>query len=179
MGRIITVYGFIGGVIVAIGMWLGMVAVPEGHGLLGMVVGYLTMLVAMTMVFAGVKRYRDTAQGGVIRFWPAFGVGLAIALIASLFYVLTWEAYMYHTNYSFMDNYVAATLRSMRAQGKSAAEIAARAQEMASFAKQYANPLFRMFATLSEIAPVGILATLVSAGLLRNSGFMPAREADA
>jgi hypothetical protein len=33
-----------------------------------MVVGYLTTLVALTMIFMGVQRYRDTVQGGVIGF---------------------------------------------------------------------------------------------------------------
>lgn len=175
MGRIITVYGIIGGVIVAIGMWVGMAMVPHG-GSLGMVVGYLTMLVAMSMVFAGVKRYRDEVLGGVIRFWPALCVGLAIALIASLFYVLTWEAYMVYTNYTFMDEYVASTLESMKAEGKSAAEIAKFSTDMAEFAKDYANPLYRMAITLSEIAPVGMLVALVSGALLRKSSFFPAKR---
>ena len=30
--------------------------------------------------------------------------------------------------------------------------------------------------TLAEILPVGLLVSLVSAGLLRNSGFMPQRS---
>jgi hypothetical protein len=39
----------------------------------------------------------------------------------------------------------------------------------------YANPITRMLVTLSEIAPVGLLVPLISAGLLRNPRFMPAR----
>lgn len=175
MGRIIAVYGIIGGLIVAAGTWAGMVLVPDGGGSLGMVVGYLTMLVAMSMVFVGTRRYRDEVLGGVIRFWRAFGVGLAISLVASIFYVLTWEAYMFHTNYSFMDKYVAQTLETMRSEGKPAAEIAAFSKEMAAFARDYANPLYRMAVTLSEIAPVSLLVSLISAALLRNSRFMPTK----
>ncbi|MEI9926854.1 MAG: DUF4199 domain-containing protein [Sphingomonas sp.] len=37
------------------------------------------MLVALTFIFVGVKRYRDVENGGVIRFLPALGMGLAIA----------------------------------------------------------------------------------------------------
>jgi hypothetical protein len=126
-------------------------------------------------VLVGTKRHRDEYLGGIIRFWPAFGVGLAIALVASLFYVLTWEVYMATTDYRFMDNYVASTLKAMKADGKSAAEIAKVTADMAAFAKDYANPLYRMLITLSEIAPVGILVALVSAALLRNPRFMPAK----
>ncbi len=174
MGKIIAIYGTLGGIVVAVGMWVGMLAVPDG-GSLGMVVGYLTMLVAMSMVFAGTKKFRDQELGGVIRFWPALGVGLAIALIASLFYVLTWEAYMAYTNYTFIDEYAASAIKSMKAEGKSAAEIAKFSNEMAQFAKDYAKPAYRMMITLSEIAPVAIFVSLVSAAMLRNPRFMPAK----
>ena len=58
----------------------------------GVALGYLIMLVALSTVFVAIKRRRDTALGGAIRFWPAFGMGLAISLVASLFYVVAWEA---------------------------------------------------------------------------------------
>jgi hypothetical protein len=177
MSRVILVYGVIGGVVVALGLLLGMVAVPDGGGSIGMIVGYLTMLVALSMVFVGVKRYRDVQGGGVIRFWPAFGLGLAIAAVASLFYVGAWEIYMWHSDYRFMDEYIAKTLADMRARGAPAAEIAAFATEMNGFARDYANPLYRMVVTFSEIAPVGLLVSLVSAALLRNSKVLPARAA--
>ena len=40
----------------------------------------------------------------------------------------------------------------------------------------YRNPLFRMLVTLSEIFPVGLLVSLVSAALLRFPGFLPRRR---
>lgn len=179
MGRIIAVYGVIGGIIVSIGMWFATIAVLDKGGSPGMVVGYLTMLAAMTMVFAGVKRYRDTVQGGVIRFLPAFGVGIAIALIAALFYVATWEVYLFQSGYRFMDDYVAGLIETMRAEGKPAAEIAKFSGEMDAFKAQYANPLLRALITLSEIAPVGLLVALISAAILRNPRAFPAKAATA
>ena len=176
MRRIVITYGVIGGLIVAFGMVLGITLVPAG-GTLGMVVGYLSMLVALTMVFMGVRSYRDTVGGGVIRFWPAFGLGLAIALIACLFYVAMWELYLWQTGYTFFDEYIAQAIADMRVQGASATEIAAFAKEMEAFKLLYAQPLSRMAITLSEIAPVGLLVALVSAGLLRNSRLFPAQRA--
>lgn len=175
MGRIVTVYGVIAGIIVIIGWNVTMRVVPD-HGSAGMILGYLSMLVGLSFVFVGVKRYRDTILGGVIRFWPAFGVGLAIALIGSAFYILSWEVYMYQTNYTFMDEYVRGTIETMQASGKPAAEIAAFSKEMEGFKVQYQNPLFRMAMTFMEIGPVALLMPLISAALLRKSSFMPARE---
>jgi Protein of unknown function (DUF4199) len=173
MGRIIAVYGIIGGIIVIAGMQLGIHFVSD-HGSLGMVVGYLTMLVALSMVFVGVKRYRDTVHGGVIRFWPAFGVGLGIAGVAGLCYVIGWEAYVYATDYSFADIYVKQAITEKVASGASAAEIAKFGAEMEAFKVQYADPLFRVPMTFAEIAPVGLIVALVSAAVLRNSRAFPA-----
>lgn len=173
MQRIILVYGIIGGVIVAAGMLLAINLVPTG-GAAGMAAGYLSMLVALSTVFVGVKRYRDVEGGGVIRFWPAFGLGLAIAGVAGLIYVLTWEVYMWATDYSFMDVYIGQSISEMRAGGASSDEIARFTTEMEGFKTSYANPLFRMPMTFLEITPVALLVSLVSAAVLRNSRVLPA-----
>ena len=81
MGRIIAVYGAIAGVIVVAGMFINIGFLAD-HGAMGMVAGYLSMLVALVFVFVGVKRYRDVNLGGVITFWNALGVGLGMAQIA-------------------------------------------------------------------------------------------------
>lgn len=174
MGRIITVYGLIAAVIVIIGWNIGIWLVPEG-GAAGMVAGYLSMLVATSFVFVGVKRYRDTELGGVIRFWPALMVGLGISAVATLAYVLSWEVYMWKTGYTFMNEYIAGYLKDLKESGASAAEIAKQSAEMQDFARQYANPLYRMIVTSSEFAPIGLLVPLISAALLRKNSFMPAK----
>ncbi len=175
MGRIIAIYGVISGVIVIIGMYTS-IALVSDHGMMGMIAGYLSMLVALSFVFVGVKRYRDVDLGGVITFWKALGVGIGIALVSSLFYVLSWEVYNAATGGTFMAQYVASQIESMRAAGKSAAEIAQFSSEMQAFAEQYKNPLFRMAMTFTEISPVALLMPVVSAALLRNSRFLPARQ---
>ncbi|WP_282946797.1 MULTISPECIES: DUF4199 domain-containing protein [unclassified Sphingopyxis] len=173
MGRIIAVYGAIAGVIVVAGMFINIGFLAD-HGAMGMVAGYLSMLVALIFVFVGVKRYRDVDLGGVIGFWKAFGVGIGIGLVAGLFYVLGWELYMWRTGGTFMAEYIASSIEDMRAAGKSAEEIAKFSSEMGAMAEQYKNPLFRMALTLTEILPVALIVSLVSAALLRRSSFMPA-----
>ena len=43
----------------------------------------------------------------------------------------------------------------------------------------YANPLYRLPITFVEIFPIGVLISLISAVLLRNSRFLPARRSSA
>lgn len=173
MGRIIAVYGVIAGVIVVIGMQISIALVTD-HGTMGMVAGYLSMLAGLIFVFVGVKRYRDVELGGVITFWRALSIGLGISFVSAVFYVLSWEVYMWQTGGSFMTEYIASSVENMRAAGKSAAEIAAFSTEMNAMAEQYKNPAFRMALTFAEILPVALLVSLISAVVLRKSSVLPA-----
>ncbi len=178
MGRIIIVYGVIAGVTVAVLMRIAMMLFPEG-GTAGVVAGFSSMIIALSFVFIGVKRYRDIELGGVIRFGKALGIGFGIAAIATVFYVAAWELYLYFTDYTFMDEYTRITLEQAQKASKSAAEIAALNEQMDGYKMLYANPLSRMAVTAMEIAPVAVLMPIISATLLRNSRFMPAKAAAA
>lgn len=178
MGRIIIVYGVIAGVTVALLMRIAMMLFPEG-GTGGVIAGFSSMIVALTFVLIGVKRYRDIELGGVIRFGKALAVGFGIAAIATILYVAAWELYLYFTDYTFMDEYTRIALDQAQKAGKSASEIAALTKEMDGFKAIYANPVSRMAVTAMEIAPVAILMPIISAALLRKSSFMPARMAAA
>ena len=174
MSRLILVYGAIAGTIELALLALSMGVIGD-HGSMGMVLGYLSMLIAMSMVFVGVKRFRDEHQGGVIKFGKALLVGLGIAGVATAFYVLGWETYLWSTNYTFMTDFIASAVEKKAAAGASVAELAAFKAEMAGFAEMYENPVTRMLVTAMEISPVALLVPLISAAMLRNPRFMPAR----
>jgi len=164
MIRIISVYGLVAGIIVTTPMlwhWLRLQPGDEPFG--SMLVGYLTMIVALTMVFLGVKRHRDRALGGVIRFLPAFGVGLAISTVASALYVIAWEICLSFGSFDFVAHYSKVMID------------AGQAAQAESFRTMYANPLIRVSMTFAEIFPVGILISAISAAVLRNSRALPAR----
>jgi hypothetical protein len=115
----------------------------------------------------------------VIKFLPAFLMGLAIAACAGIAYVCVWELYEASTGYRFMDEYIAAMLRHRQAEGASAAELARMSVEMESMRASYANPLFRIPMVFLEIFPVGLIVALISAALLRNPRLLPANAAPA
>jgi hypothetical protein len=171
-------YGLIAGLVVAIPMNLMMVTMHDHAPLAwGMVFGYVTMLVALSAVFIAIKRYRDTELGGVIGFWPALALGLGISVIAGIIYSLAWELSLALTHMDFASAYANTLIAEKKAAGASAETIAQLTAEMDAFKVQYANPLFRMPMTFAEIFPVGVLVSLVSAALLRNSRFLAARPA--
>lgn len=176
MIRTILTYGSIAGLIVGIPLFAMAVALAGQPPLpYGVALGYLTMLVALATVFVAIKRRRDGELGGAIRFWPAFGMGLAISLVASLFYVIAWEAALSVTGMDFIDDYAKAAIAERRAAGAGPEALVRLSAEMERFKADYADPLFRLPITLTEILPIGILVSLVSAALLRNPRFLPAR----
>jgi hypothetical protein len=178
MFRSILIWGSVAGLMVGgilFGTTVAMADQPPSMGV-GMLIGYSAMLIALSAVFVGIKRHRDLALGGVIRFWPAFGMGLAISLVAGVFYVLAWEAALAVTCMDYGAKYAEMLLEQRRAAGASAAELARVAAELEAFRLQYANPLYRMPMTFTEIFPVGVLVSLISAALLRNPRFMALRR---
>lgn len=176
MQRIILPYGGCAGVIIIGSMILGFVLGADEGALEAFEwVGYLIMIVALSLIFVGIKRYRDRELGGVIRFGTAAKVGLGITLVASAIYVVAWEANLAVTDYAFIDDYTASVVEARQADGVTGTALEAVVAEMEDMKRRYANPLYRVPITFLEIFPVGLLITLVSAGLLRNSAILPAR----
>jgi len=172
MTRIILTYGLISGLVVITGIITTILMSYSEVWL-----GYLIMLVALSSILIGVKQHRDQALGGVIKFRTALFLGLGIAVVAGLTYIAVWEIYLAATGYTFMDQYVAQTLEAKRAAGVTGAAYQKVAAEMETLRQQYANPLFRLPMTFIEVFPVGLLIAVVSAALLRNPRFLPARSA--
>ncbi len=160
MARYALIYGALSGTVIITVIMAGMMFGGFGHSLW---FGYLVMLVVLVFIFVGMKRYRDVERGGVIRFGRALGLGLAIAGVAGIAYVLVWELYLALTHYTFMDDYIAGLIRAKKAQGVSGAALAKVIAEGESMRAIYANPLLRMGMTFCEIAPVGIIVALFSA----------------
>ena len=176
MTRTILIYGLISGLVIIAGI-LASILLVQGSGHHSSVwLGYLIMLVALSSILVGVKQHRDQTLGGVIKFRTALMIGLGIAVVASLAYVAVWEVYLAMTHYTFMTQYTDQILAAKRAAGVTGAAYQRVAAEMETMRVNYRNPLYR-FAdlTFAEIFPVGLLIALVSAGLLRNPRFLPAK----
>jgi hypothetical protein len=179
MIRTILVYGVASGLIAGLSL-SAVVLLGSGaatHGMTGMAIGYLIMLVALSLIFVAIKRHRDETLGGVIRFFPALCLGLGISFVASILYVAAWEAAVAAAGLDFATGYANSLIAQKRAAGVTGAELARFIAEMDAFKAQYANPLYRWPMTFMEIFPVGVLVSLVSAGLLRNARFMPLARA--
>jgi len=169
MKRTVLIFGVISGAISSAMMFLTMPLIKRGiiNFDNGEVIGYTAIFLSFLLVFFGIRSYREN-HGGTITFGRAFSVGILITLISCVFYVASWEI-LYFGNFmpDFSDKYAAASVAKMRAKGASDAAIAAKMKEMEQFKKMYDNPLINAAMTFVEPFPVGLVVTLVSAGILR------------
>ncbi|MEO7307221.1 MAG: DUF4199 domain-containing protein [Ferruginibacter sp.] len=170
MKKVILVYGIIAGLIVT-----GMMALSTGYFCAkgdfegGMIYGYSAMIIAFSMIFVGVKSFRDKHNGGKINFGKAFKVGFFISLIASTIYVIGWLINYYFFMPDFMDKYAAAMLTKAKSSGISADELTKKTAGMVQMKEWYKNPLFVILMTYVEILPVALVATLISALVLKRT----------
>jgi hypothetical protein len=167
--------GIVGSVVFGVFLLGARLAIQGKSAGVGEWIGYLIMLVALSVIFVGIKKYRDRELGGVIRFGQAFMVGLRMTLVASLAYVVWWEAYQYSTDYTFVAEYFNAVLEAKKAAGVTAEELAAWTASCEAMKQHLAHPATRLMVTVLEIFPFGLIISLISAALLRNSKFLPAK----
>jgi hypothetical protein len=171
MKQTVLKYGLRAGVILSALMVINiggmhLLGVEDQFGVSGMVIGYTTMVLSFILIHFGIRSYRDTVLGGSVRFWPALRLGLLIALIGSACYAATWQV-LYRTMLpDFAEKYGAQAVKQAQDRGAPAAEVEKVRSEMAQFAVSYRNPLYNFAMTILEPAPVGILMSLISAGIL-------------
>ncbi len=130
----------------------------------GQLYGYITMAIALSSIFFAVKQYRDKHLGGSIKFGKAFLIGLYITGVAGVVYVASWELYSLTMSNDFADQYMAYMKTQLAEEGMSEAEIekeVASQQEMMDLYKN--NIPFRLAISFTEILPVGLLISLISA----------------
>lgn len=181
MRKVILTFGLLAGAIVSLFMFISMSFWKNGTLNFdnGEWVGYTTMVIALSMIFFGIKSYRDKHLNGTIKFGKGFQVGILITLIAALIYAAGWETY-YQTNpeikETFMEKYTEHYLKKMQESGATAAAIEAKKEEMKSMSEMYMNPFIRFGFTLIEILPVGIIITLISSLALQKKELLPSQQ---
>lgn len=168
MKRIVLIFGVLSGLISSAMMFL---TLPLMHrGIVdfknGEVIGYTAIFLSFLLVFFGIRSYREN-HGGTVSFGRAFAVGILITVISCIFYVVSWLFIYYRIQPDFMDRYADAVITEAREKGASDAAIAAKKKEMEQMKEMLRNPAINAAMTFIEPFPIGLVVTLVSAGILR------------
>ena len=166
MRKIVLTFGLIAGAMLSVMMILTLPFLDKIGFDKGEIIGYTSMVAAFLMVYFGVRSYRDNVAGGSVTFGRAFLVGLMITFVASACYVATWQVIYYKVAPDFGEKYTAYAVEKAKKSGATDAQIAATKKDVTEFMDMYKNPLVNIALTFLEPLPVGLLFTLVSAGIL-------------
>lgn len=169
MKKTVLTFGLISGLVIAVLMAaLTFFAERIGFGK-AEYLGYSTMILAFTLVFFGIRSYRENVLDGYISFGKAFKVGILIAVISSLCYVLAWDI-VYFGGFlpDFAEKYSAYVLENLKQSGATPEQLAAEAQKHKDMKIMLDNPLLSsVIIFFVEPFPVALLVTLISAAILR------------
>jgi ABC-type uncharacterized transport system permease subunit len=173
MKRTILVFGLISGVLVgafliALSAWAS-----KKHGYADLLLGYASMILALSLVYVGVQNFRDKYNGGSISFGKALRIGLGITLVASTIYVLVWLVEFYCFLPDFMEKYAATMVQQAKASGLSADALQKRLADIERMRVGYRNPITVILYSYLEILPVGIVISLLTALLVKRKGHPP------
>jgi hypothetical protein len=167
----IIICGLIAGIVVSVLMLLSVNTMSHREGGFNyntsLLIGYASMLLAFSLVFVGIRNYRDKYSAGVISFGKAFQIGIIIVLIASTIYVIAWLIDYYFFIPDFMEKYSTHMLDELKASGASQTEIDQQSKEMAGMVTMLKNPFYNAMMTYVEILPVGLVVTLISSFILK------------
>lgn len=168
MRKTILTYGLISGGIAAILMLILGLTQRNSDSFVGSeIVGYAGIVMSMLLVFFGIRSYRENAGGGSITFLQAFQIGISIAFISSVCYVISWMLVYYNLIPDFMDRFAAHSLQELQAKGASAEKLEKTRQQMEHYKKLYENPVAIAGMTFIESFPVGLGVSIISALILR------------
>lgn len=163
MKKIVLVFGSIIGLVFCANIGFMIYWMYHNPDLKGSdIVGYAVMVVVFSLIYIGVRNYRNKELDGSISFGKAFKTGALIALIGSAIYVAAWLFSYYLFVPDFMDVYSEYALKNCTPE-----ELPAKTKEMADFKELYKNPLFVVLITFSEVLPIGLVVALVSALILK------------
>jgi len=159
MKKLVWIYGLIAGLLCSVGY----LTMGEDMDMdKSMIYGFASMIIAFSLIFVATYQYRKQ-NGGTISFGKAFLIGLYISLIASSIYVGLWLITYYNFRPDFIEKYSACVLEKLKAGGASAAEIQEKTTEMQQLKVDYKNPLYVILMTYSEVLPLSLVVSLISA----------------
>lgn len=166
MKKTVLIFGLISGVISAAMMLVTIPFVDKVGWEKGEILGYTTIVLSALMVFFGVRSYRENVGGGRLTFGRGFAVGILITLISCACYVGTWEIVYYKFMPGFAEKYAAHMVERAKASGASQPKLDETEQKAKQFKQTYHNPAVNVALTFMEVFPIGLVVTLLSAGIL-------------
>ncbi len=129
-------------------------------------IGYASMVIALSFVFFGIKHYRDTENQGSISFKKGLLVGIAISFITALAFGILDVIYVEFLNPGFMEDYYQHSLEQMQ-DTLSAEDFELKKVEMEAQKELFSNPFMTFILMGMTVFVIGFIISLISALILQ------------
>jgi hypothetical protein len=167
MKKILIRYGSISSLLIVILMTLSLTFDSQIGYDFSYIVGYASMVIAFSVIYFALLSYYKTNSDAKISFGRSISIGLLITLIASVVYVIVWLIMYYTVFPDFWDKYGVHMVEKLRKTGASQDAINKQILMIKEYKEMYKNPLINGAFTFIEPLPVGILISLISAGIIQ------------
>ena len=169
MKSIVFKFGLISAVTVLILFFISYLFLENLSFALQEIWGYLSIFIALTFVFFGVKSYRDGLPQKEISFGRALSAGMLIVIFPALIFGLFNVVYITYLNPDFTAQYYAAQIAETMRQ-YSGAELSTRLAEMESMKEWASSGITTFILMASTVLILGFIVSLISAVTLRSTG---------
>jgi len=171
MGKKILVYGAVsGGILTALFLLSHLLFMKNFSADMwetGEIIGYSSMLIALTAIFFGVKAYRDKVLGGKITFGRAFTLGIGISAVAAIIFGI-YVYFLYTAIAPDLSGKMIEIYREkIKTSGQTQEVIAKQIEEFDKESAMWNNPYLQSFVMLMTVFMIGVVISLITAFILK------------
>lgn len=128
--------------------------------------GYVTIILSLTCVYFGIRRYRDSINNGIVSFGQALKIGILITLFASITFGLINIIYTEIINPEFSSEYYNYSIEKYR-HSLPSDEFETKLKEIESQKDLFTNPFINFSIMASTVFIIGFIITLISGLILQ------------
>ena len=130
------------------------------------VIGYASMIISLSVVFFGIKHFRDIHNNGKVSFGKALLIGVLISVATAAGVAIMDWIYTSYINPDFSQEYLEKTLETMQ-ESLSPKEFQAQKETLVQQMEAYGSPGFMALLMFITVVVLGFVISLISALVLQ------------
>ena len=130
-------------------------------------VGYLSILAALSFTYFGIKHYRDRQNQGQLTLWEGLKIGIGITILVALGIAVVDYIYTSVLNPNFAQDYLEASLKKL-SEDYSGDELASRSEALRNEVKHYSDSFSLALIMFVTVLIIGSATSLMSALILKS-----------
>lgn len=171
MGKKILFYGLISGFILTGFFLLSHLLFMKNFSAemweTGEIIGYSSMLIALTAIFFGVKSYRDRVLGGKITFGKAFALGAGISALSSIIFGIYVYFLYIAISPELSGKMIEVYREKIKTSGQTQEAVTKQLEEFEKEAPMWKNPFLQSFVMLITVFMIGLVISFITAIILK------------